>query len=158
MSPRPAAAFSRLTPRPPSAFGPQAAWIGLAACLAIAGASGAEAAVRPLSGDPACARPNTPCRQAPEIRRAPAAPAAEAPAGTIIRLVLTADRSAPRVVHGTTPGSSHRNPFTLVGNRGGLESAAHVEVRDGETWLVHAPLRAWGLAAFQDGASSVASR
>ena len=158
MSPRPAAKTRRFPHRSPSSFGPQAAWIGLAASLVIAGASGAEAAVRPLSRDPACAASAGSCAKAPAIRRTPAAPAADAALGSAARLILTADRSVPRVLEGAAPGVRHGNPFTLVGNRTGLESAAHVEVRGGETWLVPAPVRATGLATFQDGASSVASR
>lgn len=79
-------------------------------------------------------------------------------AGSVVRLALTTDRSAPRIVQGAPAGAGRHNPYTLVGNRIGLEFAAPVERRDGEIWLVPAPARATGLAAFQGGASSVASR
>lgn len=155
---QPLAASRSLALKPVSTFGPQAAWIGLTACLMIAGASGAEAAARPFSRDPACTASAAPCRKAPQPARTPAAPAADPSAGSVVRLVLTTDRSAPRIVQGAPAGAGRHNPYTLVGNRIGLESAARVERRDGEIWLVPAPARATGLAAFQDGASSVASR
>lgn len=155
MSPQPAADCSRLTRRPPSSFGPRAAWISLAACLVIAGAPGAEAAARPPSGDPACSASSTPCSRAP---RPGPAPAADASAGSVVRLVLMAGQDGRPVLLGAGEGRRERNPFTLVGNRAGLVSAGGVEVRNGEVWLVPPQAPARGLAAFQEGGSSVASR
>lgn len=156
-------------PRPalPGALRPLGAGIGLAAFIMAAGAASAEAGgLTPLGaaacGPAAFAAPSraTACRLASLERGSPARGPADAAPGDGVRLVLAANRGAAAMLLGAGPDARHDNPFTLVGNRTGLETAARVETRDGETWLVPASEdnRAIGLAALQGGGSSVASR
>lgn len=142
-----------------------AAGVGLAGCMIVASAGNAQAGSLPgLAGGPCRAMASaaplaaSPCRMASLDRGASAQRPSDIVPGAGVRLVLTADRGAAAVVLGAGPDADHSNPFTLVGNRTGLETAARTEIRDGETWLVAAEAepRAVGLAALQEGASSVA--
>lgn len=143
---------------------PRGLWISLAASLLVLGARGAEASE-------AASHPETGAALALASLHTPA-PGARATLGTHVgvaagagappvRLVLSAGRGSKPVVQGDGPG--HRNPYTLVGNRTGLQDVARTEIRNGETWLVPAPfresiVRETGLAAFQGGGSYIASR
>lgn len=143
---------------------PQGLWITLAASLVILGAHGAEAAEATLDPLPEAALTLASTHLPPPRVHANfgVAPSLEAaPEASPVRLVMSPGRMSKPVVEGAGPG--HRNPFTLVGNRKGLENAAQAEVRNGETWLVPAsvsdsPLREIGLASFQGGGSYIASR
>lgn len=144
-----------------------AAGIGVAAVIMAASAASAEAGdltpLRTGACSPAAfAAParTTPCRLASLETGTPARGPGDAVPGEGVRLVLAADRGAVAILLGAGPEARHDNPFTLVGNRTGLETAARAETRDGETWLVPASQddRAIGLAALQGGGSSVASR
>lgn len=142
----------------------QGLWISLAASLVILGARGAEAAEATAGPAPeaalALASARIPTPRAPAAFGADAG-FATAPEAPPVRLVMSAGRTAKPVFEGA--GQGHRNPFTLVGNRTGLQDVARAEIRNGETWLVPAPIsespaRETGLAAFQGGGSYIASR
>lgn len=144
---------SSRSPAPPAWSRPGSApspWIGLAAGLFIFGATGVKAET--LASLPAAG-----CGFAACVR-APGAVVEGAASRPVVRLILTADRSAPLRVEGAGPGAGPQNPFTLVGNRVGLHQAGAVEVREGQVWLVAAPVAETGFAALQEEASSVASR
>lgn len=131
--------------RPARRLAATAVWTGLAACLVIAAPPRAEA------GGSASPPP------APqEAGRLPGDGAAQ-----VVRVSLRAGRDTPPRLHGAERLEPHGNPFTLVGNRSGLQNAARTAQFGGETWLVPeaAPQgdRETGLTAFQGGASSVAS-
>ena len=143
---------------------PQGLWITLAASLVILGAHGAEAAEATLDPMPEAALILASAHLPPPRIHANfgVAPGlGTTPEASPVRLVMSAGRLSKPVVEGGGPG--HRNPFTLVGNRTGLENVAQAEVRNGETWLVpgsvsDTPVREIGLASFQGGGSYIASR
>jgi hypothetical protein len=146
------------------AFVPHGIWTGLTLVLVLLSAPRAGAGDLFASHGGQCRPAHTVAGRCPfpgPVAGLPAqAASVPAPQGGV-RLVLSArGGSAPKVL-GENPGAGHRHPFTLVGNRSGLESAVRIEVRDGETWLAAGPTfpgRETGLAAFQAEASSVASR
>lgn len=143
---------------------PQGLWITLGASLVILGAHGAEAAEATLDPMPEAALTLASAHLPPPRVHANfgVAPGlGTTPEASPVRLVMSAGRLPKPVVEGGGPG--HRNPFTLVGNRTGLENVAQAEVRNGETWLVpgsvsDTPVREIGLASFQGGGSYIASR
>ena len=142
------------------------AGIGLAAFMVAAGATGAEAGASSALRVDACgSAPSAPSAPVAACRASSFDPRTrvQGPSGlaaaTGVRLVLTASRGAAPILLGAEPEATPGNPFSLVGNRTGLETSSRTEIRNGEVWLVSAPAEpsAVGLAAFQGGGSSVAS-